>query len=78
MITVVIIRNTMAFAVGYGVTPWVVNMGFQNAFILGGFVLMAQAFMFLVFVKWGKEMRARSAKKYKRYVDEMRKEGMVH
>lgn len=28
MVTIVIIRNTMAFAVGYGITPWVVKLVF--------------------------------------------------
>ena len=25
--TVILIRNTMSFAIGYGVTPWVTNLG---------------------------------------------------
>ena len=27
---VIIIRNTMSFAIGYGITPWLENLGYQN------------------------------------------------
>ena len=78
MVSVVLIRNTMVFAIGYGVTPWVLNMGFQNAFMVAAFVGMAQVLLFLVFVRWGKAMRERSAGRYKRYLEEMAQAGFVH
>ncbi len=52
MVTVIIIRNTMSFAVGCGVTPWVTNTGYQNAFILAAFAGLAQVLTFLAVVKW--------------------------
>ena len=78
MVTVVLIRNTMAFAIGYGVTPWVTNMGFQNVFLLAAFVSMAQVLLFLVFINWGKRLRERSRARYDRYLNQMASAGLVH
>lgn len=77
-VTVILIRNTMSFAVSYGITPWVTNMGYQNAFILAGFAAMAQILTFLIFVKWGKKLRRASAQRFLRYVEELRAAGLVH
>ncbi|KAK3074962.1 hypothetical protein LTR53_002131 [Teratosphaeriaceae sp. CCFEE 6253] len=73
MVTVIIVRNTMSFAVGYGITPWVTNLGLQNAF-----VGMAQVATFYVFVKYGKTLRQRSAAKYAEYVEIMASSGTLH
>lgn len=70
MITVIIIRNTMSFAVNYGVTPWITNMGYQNAFILAAFAGLAQVLTFLLVVRYGKGWRERSKGRYYRYVVE--------
>nr|OQO22165.1 hypothetical protein B0A51_08368 [Rachicladosporium sp. CCFEE 5018] len=78
IVTVILVRNTMSFAIGYGVTPWVTNMGLQNAFILAAFAGMAQCSTFLVFVKYGKGLRAGSAGRYAKYVEEMGRAGVVH
>ncbi|KAK3647789.1 hypothetical protein LTR56_000686 [Elasticomyces elasticus] len=78
MITVIIIRNTMSFAIGYGVTPWVTNMGLQNAFILAAFAGMAQVATFYIFVKYGKNLRRRSAPRYAKYVEKMASSGLIH
>ena len=76
--TVIIIRNTMSFAIGYGVTPWVTNMGYQNAFILAAFAGLAQVFTFLAVVKWGKSWRDRTKGRYYGYVRESQSWGMGH
>jgi hypothetical protein len=34
IITVILVRNTMSFAIGYGITPWVKNMGLQVSLLL--------------------------------------------
>ncbi|KAK9234239.1 major facilitator superfamily domain-containing protein [Lipomyces kononenkoae] len=78
MVTVIIIRNTMSFAVNYGITPWVMNMGLQNAFLVAAFAGMAQVLTFLIFVKWGRVLRARSAQKYLEYSVEMLDTGLAH
>lgn len=78
MVTVILVRNTMSFAVGYGITPWVDGMGLQNAFILAAFVGLAQCATVWLMVKWGKEFRRRSVGRYAKYVEEMAKSGMIH
>ncbi|KAI9150869.1 MFS-type transporter [Paramyrothecium foliicola] len=66
--TVMIIRNTMSFGIGYGVTPWVTNMGFQNAFILGAFAGLAHNMTIFPIIRWGRFLRDQSAAKYWRFV----------
>lgn len=78
IVTVILVRNTMSFAIGYGITPWVTGMGLQNAFIVAAFAGMAQCLTFLAMVKWGKGMRRRSAQKYAKYVAKMAVSGLVH
>ncbi|RDW70074.1 MFS transporter-like protein [Coleophoma crateriformis] len=78
MVTVIIIRNTMSFAVSYGITPWVTNMGYQNAFILAAFAGLAQVLTFLVVVKWGKSWRDKTKGRYYEYVKESETLGTAH
>lgn len=78
MITVIIIRNTMSFAIGYGLTPWVENMGYQNAFILAAFAGLAQVLTFFFFVKYGKAFRKASTDRYLKYVGQITKAGLTH
>lgn len=78
MVTVILVRNTMSFAVNYGVTPWVTNMGYQNAFIVAAFAGMAQCATFLLIVKYGKRLRTRSASRYVHYVEKMANSGLIH
>jgi hypothetical protein len=78
MVTVIIIRNTMSFAIGYGVTPWVTNMGYQNAFILAAFAGLAQVLTFLAVVKWGKGWRSATKGRYYKYVKESDDLGLTH
>ena len=78
MVTVILVRNTMSFAIGYGLTPWVTNMGLQNAFIVAAFVGMAQCATFFIFVRYGKSLRRSSAPRYAKYVQKMASSGMVH
>jgi hypothetical protein len=78
MVTVIIIRNTMSFAIGYGVTPWVTNMGYQNAFILAAFAGLAQVLTFLAVVKWGKSWRTATKNRYYKFVKESEHIGISH
>lgn len=78
IVTVILVRNTMSFAVSYGITPWVTDMGLQNAFLVAAFVGMAQVATFLIFVKFGKSMRRTSAPRYVKYVQQMASDGLVH
>ncbi|KAK6373569.1 hypothetical protein LTS17_008061 [Exophiala oligosperma] len=78
VVSVMCIRNTMSFAIGYGVTPWVVNMGYQNAFLVAAFAGLAQVLTFLIFIKWGAQMRAASAERYRKEVEAAEKLGYGH
>ncbi|KAK4945756.1 hypothetical protein LTR10_015104 [Elasticomyces elasticus] len=78
IVSVVCIRNTMSFAIGYGVTPWVVNMGYQNAFLVAAFAGLAQVLTFLIFMKWGPRLRAASAERYRKEVERAMKIGYSH
>lgn len=55
--TCILIRNTMSFAIGYGITPWLENLGYQNCFLSAAFVALAICSMFLVMIAWGKTFR---------------------
>ncbi|CAL5867795.1 uncharacterized protein PFLUO_LOCUS2016 [Penicillium psychrofluorescens] len=76
--TVILVRNTMSFAIGYGITPWIDNMGYQNCFISAAFIGMACASVFLVMIKWGKACRIRTREKYWKIVQENWEKGMGH
>lgn len=78
IVAVILIRNSMSSGVSYGITPWVTNMGFQNAFLVAAFVGMAQAATFFIFVRYGKAMRRASSGRYMRYVSQMARDGVIH
>ncbi|KAL4906335.1 hypothetical protein BDW74DRAFT_167421 [Aspergillus multicolor] len=67
---VIVIRNTMAFGIGYAVTPWAVNMGYQNAFILGGFLGLAHNLTIFPVIRWGRKLREKGATRYWKKVRE--------
>ncbi|KAI1612551.1 putative MFS transporter [Exophiala viscosa] len=64
MATAIIVRNTMAFAIGYGITPWIENLGYQNCFISAAFVGLVTCLAFVVMLVWGKKFRVRSTRAY--------------
>ncbi|CAI4215976.1 unnamed protein product [Parascedosporium putredinis] len=72
LVSVILVRNTMSFAMGYGITPWLTNLGLQNCFISAAFVGMAASCVFFVMIKYGKALRIRSAAKYHKVVEEDR------
>jgi hypothetical protein len=78
MVTVILVRNTMSFAVGYGVTPWVQNLGYQNCFVSAAFIGMACSAVFLVMMWRGKMFRIRSRERYWDLVRENWELGMGH
>ncbi|KIV83248.1 hypothetical protein PV11_05293 [Exophiala sideris] len=75
MTTVIIVRNTMSFAIGYGITPWITNMGVQNCFISAAFVGMAASSVFFIMIIWGKKFRENSRVKYWNLVAELMSKG---
>ncbi|EYE95984.1 putative MFS transporter [Aspergillus ruber CBS 135680] len=78
MASVMLVRNTMSFAIGYGITPWVDNLGYQNCFISAAFIGMACSTVFLIMMKWGKKFRELSREQYWDIVVENWEKGMGH
>jgi hypothetical protein len=78
MITVIIVRNTMSFAVSYGITPWLTNLGIRNCFISAAFVGLAASSAFLVMIKLGKGFRVRSKTQYWGLVRKNIENGVAH
>ncbi|KAG4430758.1 hypothetical protein IFR05_013759 [Cadophora sp. M221] len=79
MITVIVIRNTMGFAItSYAVTPWILHLGVQNTFISAAFISMATSLVFLVMIKWGKQFREMGKLRYWRYVAQGKALGLSH
>ncbi|RSL83960.1 hypothetical protein CEP52_016569 [Fusarium oligoseptatum] len=75
VVTIILIRNTMSFAISYGITPWIDNMGLQNAFILLAFAALVQLALFLPMIKWGYTLRKSSVKTYWKYAQQIEIEG---
>ncbi|KIX10420.1 uncharacterized protein Z518_01502 [Rhinocladiella mackenziei CBS 650.93] len=64
IVTVILVRNTMSFAISYGITPWLTNLGYQDCFISAAFIGMAASSVFLIMIFYGKKFRTQSATKY--------------
>lgn len=68
MVIVILIRNGMSFAVNYGITPWVTNMGYRDAFITAAFICLFSFSTFLIMVYIGPTLRRKTKDKYWRIV----------
>lgn len=69
MAAVVVVRNTIGFAINYAVTPWYTNMGLQNCFVTAAMVSVACTVTVGPVLVWGKQVRRWSAARYWRYVE---------
>ncbi|RFU79265.1 major facilitator superfamily [Trichoderma arundinaceum] len=67
--SVIIIRNTLGFAISYGITPWYTNMGLQNCFIMAGFLSLGCTSTFLLMIWKGKALRRQCARRYWNYAE---------
>ncbi|KAH6887491.1 major facilitator superfamily protein [Thelonectria olida] len=67
--SIIIIRNTLGFAISYGITPWYTNMGLQDCFIMAGFLSLGCTSTFLLMIWKGKALRKHSAERYWRYAE---------
>lgn len=63
MTLVMCVRNSLSFAIGYGITPWL-ELGIQNTFLSAAFVGMAVYASFLVVIRFGKSWRSESKSLY--------------
>ncbi|QIX00143.1 hypothetical protein AMS68_005660 [Peltaster fructicola] len=78
MTSVILIRNTMSFAIGYGITPWLDNLGTQNCFISVAFIGLAVCSIFLLVIWKGKALRELYRVKYWNLVRKHVEMGMIH
>ncbi|KAI0479420.1 major facilitator superfamily domain-containing protein [Xylariaceae sp. FL0804] len=76
--TCILVRNTMSFAIGYGITPWVADLGYQDCFVSVAFVGLAICLVFLVMIRWGKAFREARRVQYWREVKKRIDLGLVH
>ncbi|CDO93832.1 unnamed protein product [Kluyveromyces dobzhanskii CBS 2104] len=76
MVVVIIIRNVMSFAVSFGITKWIENLGLKNAFISAAFILLACNLTFVPLVIYGPSLRNNSKHYYWSLVQKYRKLGM--
>lgn len=60
------------------ITPWVTNMGLQNAFVVAAFAGLAQVLTIFVFIRYGQHMRQASVGRYQHYREEMMAAGLIH
>jgi hypothetical protein len=76
--TCVLIRNTLSFAINYGITPWLNTSGYLRVYcIVGGIGLVWNASSF-VMAKYGRRFREMTAERYYRDVDRARARGLGH
>lgn len=76
VVTCVLIRNTLSFAINYAITPWLEATGYLNTYVtvaVIGFVWNASLFGM---VRWGRRMREASAERYWRDVKKAREKGL--
>ena len=60
------------------ITPWITQMGLQNAFITAAFAGLAQVLTVFFFIRYGQSMRQASVSRYEHYRKEMMAAGLVH
>ncbi|KAH0371838.1 major facilitator superfamily transporter, partial [Aureobasidium melanogenum] len=76
--TIILIRNTLSFAINYGINPWLDAMGTRNTFITAAMIaLVLNSTMFIV-IPFGRRLREHSARRYWTYVEQARAKGLGH
>lgn len=78
MATVIVIRNTMSFAMSYGITPWVDNTGLKNTFIAAAFICFFCIGTFAIMIPTGLYWRKRTKDAYWRLIEHRRSLGIHH
>lgn len=76
--TCVLIRNTLSFAINYGITPWLNASGYLRVYcIVAGIGFVWNASLFLM-TRYGRGLRQMTAERYYRDVDQARAKGLSH
>ncbi|CDK27154.1 unnamed protein product [Kuraishia capsulata CBS 1993] len=78
MVIVVLIRNTMNFAMDYGITPWISNTGLKKTFLAGGFICFFCAGTFLIMELTGPYWRRKTKDRYWKIIEGRRAKGICH
>lgn len=74
--TIIIIRNTLSFAINYGVTPWINAEGTRNTMItVAAISVVWNGTMFLM-LKYGRRLREMSAARYWGWVEQAKAKGV--
>lgn len=61
---IIVIRNTMGFAITYGTVDWIEAQGLQNTFIVMGVLAFVIFMSGIIFIAYGKKLRSLTAKSY--------------
>lgn len=76
--TCILIRNTISFAINWGITPWLNAMGYRNTYIIVAAIGFVWNASMLVMVKIGRRLREKSASRYWKDVQRAREKGASH
>ena len=76
--TCVLIRNTLSFAINYGITPWLRKSGYLQVYCISAGIGLVWNASFFIMVKYGKAMREWTAERYWRDVAYAKSKGMGH
>lgn len=60
------------------ITPWVTNMGYQNAFLVAASAALICTGGFLFYIRFGKGLRKRSTQRYLKYIKQREADGLAH
>ncbi|KAG7927533.1 hypothetical protein KL925_001891 [Ogataea polymorpha] len=77
IVAAILIRNTMNFAMDYGITPFITNVGIQNCFIASAFICLFCVGTFIVMIFTGYYWRNRTKERYWRIVQQYREKGLI-
>lgn len=74
--TIILIRNTLSFALNYGITPWVTAEGTRNTMITVAAIAFVWNGSMFVMIKYGRRLRENSAKRYWTWVEQAKAKGL--
>lgn len=76
--TCILIRNTLSFAINWGITPWLTAMGYRDTYIIVAAIGFVWNASMLVMVRIGRRLREKSASRYWKDVQRAREKGVSH
>jgi MFS family permease len=76
--TCVLIRNTLSFAINYGITPWLKASGYLRVYCIMAAIGLVWNGSLFVMTRYGRKLRERTAARYWRDVANARVQGLGH